>query len=213
MFLSSLWTKLADIVISPQKFLPNLSTDGLENATFGAKNTNPITAISKPDHDAHSSHTLFAVFHCCWYCNSTLHWSHSLASPFPCLFRDRLWVLVLRIRSLEHSNVFTLARITTRLTSTTLQYDSPTRISRVHKHSKKQTKQAGSLHTVDIQTSFHLIFVILDLKVASIQSPHCADCWYSGQFSSHLCPLRLGGCANTVSSLQRLTFKASECSY
>ena len=34
--------------MSPPKFLPNLSTDGQENATFGAKNTNPHTAISKP---------------------------------------------------------------------------------------------------------------------------------------------------------------------
>ena len=36
--------------MSPPKFLPNLSTDGQENATFGAKNTNTITAISKPDY-------------------------------------------------------------------------------------------------------------------------------------------------------------------
>ena len=28
--------------------MPNLSTDGHKNATFGAKNTNPITGISKP---------------------------------------------------------------------------------------------------------------------------------------------------------------------
>ena len=34
-----------------QFFLPNLSTDGQENATFGAKNTNPITTISKSGHD------------------------------------------------------------------------------------------------------------------------------------------------------------------
>ena len=32
-----------------------MSTDGQENATFGAKNTNPITAISKPDHVIASS--------------------------------------------------------------------------------------------------------------------------------------------------------------
>ena len=37
-------------MISPQNILPNLSTDGQENATFGAKNTNPQTAISKPVH-------------------------------------------------------------------------------------------------------------------------------------------------------------------
>ena len=36
-------------MIRPQNILPNLSTDGQENATFGAKNTNPQTAISKPD--------------------------------------------------------------------------------------------------------------------------------------------------------------------
>ena len=29
--------------------MPNLSTDGQENATFGAKNTNPHATISKPD--------------------------------------------------------------------------------------------------------------------------------------------------------------------
>ena len=34
--------------MSPPKFLPNLSTDSQQNATFGAKNTNPHTAISKP---------------------------------------------------------------------------------------------------------------------------------------------------------------------
>ena len=39
------------MVISPQIFLPNLSRDGQENATFGAKNTNPHTAISKPVYD------------------------------------------------------------------------------------------------------------------------------------------------------------------
>ena len=43
-----------------------------------------------------------------------------------------------------------------------------------HKHSKKQMRQAGSLLTADIQTSFHLIFVLLDLEVAPIQSSHCA---------------------------------------
>ena len=37
-------------MISPQIFLPNLSTDGQENASFGAKNTNPHTTISKPAH-------------------------------------------------------------------------------------------------------------------------------------------------------------------
>ena len=34
----------------PQKCLLILSTDGQENATFEAKNTHPITAISKPVH-------------------------------------------------------------------------------------------------------------------------------------------------------------------
>ena len=82
-----------------------------------------------------------------------------------------------------------------------------------HWHSKKQTRQAGSLLTVDIQTHFLLIFVLLDLEVALIQSPHCADCWYSDQFSSYLCPLRLGGCTNSVSSLRWLAFNSSECSY
>ena len=38
-------------------------------------------------------------------------------------------------------------------------------VQKWHKHSKKQTRQAGSLLTVDIQTSFHLIFVLLDLEV------------------------------------------------
>ena len=54
---------------------------------------------------------------------------------------------------------------------------------------KKQTRQAGSLLTVDIQTSFHLIFVLLDLEVALIQSPHCAD-WHSKHLSVRIsrCP-------------------------
>ena len=39
-----------------------------------------------------------------------------------------------------------------------------------HKHSKKQTRKAGSPLPVDIQTSFHLIFVLLDLEVALIHS-------------------------------------------
>ena len=34
--------------MSPPKFLPNLSTDGQENATFEAKNTNPHALIPKP---------------------------------------------------------------------------------------------------------------------------------------------------------------------
>ena len=34
--------------MSPQNFLPNLSTDGQENATFEAKNTNPHAAIPRP---------------------------------------------------------------------------------------------------------------------------------------------------------------------
>ena len=34
--------------------MQNLSTDGQENATFGAKNTNPITAISKPAQNTHN---------------------------------------------------------------------------------------------------------------------------------------------------------------
>ena len=38
------------VIISPQKLLPNLSTDGQENAIFGTKNTNPHTPISKPAH-------------------------------------------------------------------------------------------------------------------------------------------------------------------
>ena len=33
------------MLISPQKFLPNQSTDSQENATFEAKNTNPHAAI------------------------------------------------------------------------------------------------------------------------------------------------------------------------
>ena len=37
--------------MSPQTFLPILSTEGQENATFGATNTNPHTAISKPGHN------------------------------------------------------------------------------------------------------------------------------------------------------------------
>ena len=58
-----------------------------------------------------------------------------------------------------------------------------------HKHSKKQTSQAGCLLTVDIQTSFHLIFVLLDLEVALMQSPHCAD-WCSNHLSVRIsrCP-------------------------
>ena len=44
-------------------------------------------------------------------------------------------------------------------------YSNPP-ISSHHTHSKKQTRQAGSLLTVDIQTSFHLIFVILESEVA-----------------------------------------------
>ena len=42
----------------------------------------------------------------------------------------------------------------------------------------KQTGLEGSWHTVDIQTSFYLIFVILDSEVAPIQFPNCAD-WHS----------------------------------
>ena len=34
--------------MSPPKFLPNLSTDDQENATFEAKNTNPHAPIPKP---------------------------------------------------------------------------------------------------------------------------------------------------------------------
>ena len=34
--------------MSPPKFLPNLSADGKENATFEAKNTNPHAPIPKP---------------------------------------------------------------------------------------------------------------------------------------------------------------------
>ena len=37
-------------VMSPPKFLPNLSTDGQDNATFEAKNTNPHALIHKPAH-------------------------------------------------------------------------------------------------------------------------------------------------------------------
>ena len=37
--------------MSPPKFLPNLSTDGQENATFEAKNTNPHAPIPKPVHE------------------------------------------------------------------------------------------------------------------------------------------------------------------
>ena len=41
-FLSSPWTKLAEIwVISPKDFLQNLSTDGQDNATFEAKKCKP----------------------------------------------------------------------------------------------------------------------------------------------------------------------------
>ena len=45
-----------------------------------------------------------------------------------------------------------------------------------------QTRQAGSLFTVDIQTSFHLIIGILDMEVAPIQSANCAD-WPSKHLS------------------------------
>ena len=47
-------------IISPQHFLSNLSTDGQENAIFGAKNTNPHTAISKHGHvkDLHCTQLL-----------------------------------------------------------------------------------------------------------------------------------------------------------
>ena len=38
-----------------------------------------------------------------------------------------------------------------------------------------QTRQAGNLLTVDIQTSFHLVIGILDMEVAPIQSANCAD--------------------------------------
>ena len=52
-----------------------------------------------------------------------------------------------------------------------------------------QTRQAGSLLTVDIQTSFHLIIGILDMEVAPIQSAHCAD-WRSKHLSVRIsrCP-------------------------
>ena len=46
------------MIISPQKLLPNLSTDGQENASFGAKNTNPHTAISKPGYYQGSCYVL-----------------------------------------------------------------------------------------------------------------------------------------------------------
>ena len=46
----------------------------------------------------------------------------------------------------------------------------------------KQTGREGSWHTVDIQTSFYLIFVILDSEVAPIQFPNCAD-WHSKHLS------------------------------
>ena len=36
--------------MSPKKCLPNLSTDGQENTTFEAKNTNPHALIPKPVH-------------------------------------------------------------------------------------------------------------------------------------------------------------------
>ena len=45
-----------------------------------------------------------------------------------------------------------------------------------------QTRQAGSLLTVDIQTSFHLIIGILDMEVAPIKSANCAD-WPSKHLS------------------------------
>ena len=45
-----------------------------------------------------------------------------------------------------------------------------------------QTRQAGTLPTVDIQTSFHQIIGILDMEVAPIQSANCAD-WPSKHLS------------------------------
>ena len=52
-----------------------------------------------------------------------------------------------------------------------------------------QTRQAGSLLTVDIQTCFHLIIGILDMEVAEIQSALCAD-WHSKHLSVYIsgCP-------------------------
>ena len=47
--------------MSPPKFLPNLSTDGQENATFEAKNTNPHAPIPKPDHDPSSQSQGFVL--------------------------------------------------------------------------------------------------------------------------------------------------------
>ena len=38
--------------MSPPKFLPNLSTDGQENATYEAKNTKPHAPIPKPANKA-----------------------------------------------------------------------------------------------------------------------------------------------------------------
>ena len=49
-----------------------------------------------------------------------------------------------------------------------------------------QTRQAGSLLTVDTQTSFHLIFALFDFGVSLIQSPHCAD-WHSKHLSVRIC--------------------------
>ena len=52
----------------------------------------------------------------------------------------------------------------------------------------QQTRKAGSLITVVIQTSFHLIIGILDMEVVQIQSAHCGD-WRSKYLSA-----RISGC-------------------
>ena len=52
----------------------------------------------------------------------------------------------------------------------------------------QQTRKAGSLITVVIQTSFHLIIGILDMEVVPIQSAHCGD-WRSKHLSA-----RISGC-------------------
>ena len=48
--------------MSPPKFLPNLSSDSQENATFEAKNTNPHAPIPKPGEEAKNPRILWMSY-------------------------------------------------------------------------------------------------------------------------------------------------------